>query len=63
MNTGSVDDFEEISHANGDILAERIELPDDEEMLTADEVGDNLGIDLGGDACTTDEIRDHLDIS
>ncbi|WP_251328247.1 hypothetical protein [Haloplanus pelagicus] len=66
MTTGSVDDFEEISHANGDILAERIELLDDlddEETLTADEVGDNLGIDLGGDTCTTDEMRDHLDIS
>ncbi len=32
-------------------------------MLTADEVGDNLGIDLGGDTCTTGEMQDHFDIS
>jgi hypothetical protein len=66
MTTDPVDDFEAITLANGDTLAERIELLDDlddEEMLTADEVSDNLGIDLGGDTCTTDEMRDHLDIS
>jgi hypothetical protein len=49
MAAESVDDFEEIGLANGDTLAERVE------DLDLDAVDDD-------DTCTTDEMRDRLDL-